>query len=1343
MMFRAGLRVLLATFLLIGVLVAWLALTESGLSTVLSLSQKLVPELTVKKVSGRLLDGAVFEQIEYQVDEHSQVSINNLTLSWQAAELIRGRLIIDELLIDDVLMTLQGDRPQTSAPISLPAISSPLVLSLKKVRVNTLTVQQGQAVTRPVRNIQAALSLWNDTLTIDALSLDSTDRAGLKLNGSIQLSGDYPTALTYEWLAMDPTLKGLAGKGDIKGNANELRVEQRVIKPVQSTSTLTIKNPLDKLSWQINTHIAQLNLTDYVNGQTGHLNNIQLTAHGDMKQADIKLDAGYQQEGWPVLTWNVQLLSKDLDSWMLNSTLLDDNGLALSLQGAVNNVTTLPLIELTGQWQQLAWPLSNGVSGIASRSGEFTIKGGLDEYRLAINGVLEAQQQTFNFKGAVEGTSNKLNITQFQLNGLDGQISLAGWLDWQNEIPSLQANATIEHIALPTAFTEVAVFIKEGQLALAGTVADAAAKIDGDFSINSLPVSVQAQAKVSQQGAKDLNMKLAVESGQMSFIGEAQWQDMLALKGSVRLNKVNPAFISPQWPGQLSGGGKLVAEKLNNKAVGVSIKGLDIGGTLRQRPVHLSSDFSYLAQQLTVKKFQLGSGQSVITASGQINKGQTLNWAVNSPNLVDFYPQLTGTLMASGTVGGDLAAAQISADIDGSTLAYSNLVSINQWKSKLSLDMGQQGVMSGEGSLVGLSVENSAPLDVTVDINGTTDKHQISVDVVNKELKVSAQLAGGLSGANWLGEFSQLTLEHVLAGQWRLSEQGAIRVGSTHGSFDKHCLQSTTGSACIQANNSARGDWKIQGELTAIPLTLLQSFSQSLDSFEGNLKGRFELTGKDQYPISGQGVFSLMDGRVLLEKDLTLENTVIGLRNANIDFQLNGNGAVANMLLEPDLTGVSALTGQVSVPPMKTVIDTPQQAGLSGYFSWSVNDLSVFDGLHSEYEHLKGQLDIDLKLAGTVANPAVTGSVLLANAGVELARSGTVLSALNASLEGGVDTGIHLKYKASSGEGDFYGDGELVFADKGWHASSTLIGENVEILNLPEMHVIASPNLFFKMTADSAYLEGSINIPTADLAPIELNIPVSASKDVVVIDKALAKDTNAISTQLKLNVNLGDNVQLKGLGFEGGLSGGLLITGETDKLLLGTGDIVVQKGTYKAYGQQLAIDKGKIQYSGGALDNPNLDIKAVRTEEEFTAGLHLFGTIDNLQTSLFSIPAMSDDEVLAHLLLGRSLSNASATDAALLASAASGLGIKGGNMIGEQIANAFGLDTVTFDGSGGDDTALHVGKYLLPNLYLSYGIGIFDSVSTVNLRYELSKWWSLKAESGGETGVDLLYVREK
>ena len=409
----------------------------------------------------------------------------------------------------------------------------------------------------------------------------------------------------------------------------------------------------------------------------------------------------------------------------------------------------------------------------------------------------------------------------------------------------------------------------------------------------------------------------------------------------------------------------------------------------------------------------------------------------------------------------------------------------------------------------------------------------------------------------------------------------------------------------------------------------------------------------------------------------------------------------------------------------------------------SIKDLSVFDTLYSEYEHLQGQLNVDIKLTGTVANPAVTGNVLLANAGVELTSSGTVLSAINASLEGGVETGIHLKYKATSGEGDFYGDGQVAFADKGWHASSTLVGENVEVLNLPEAYVIASPNLLFNMTADSAYLEGSINIPTADLAPIEFNIPVSASKDVVVIDKTLAKETKPISTRVKLNVNLGDNVQVKGLGFEGALTGGLLVSGETDKLLLGTGDIVINKATYRAYGQQLAVDSGKIQYSGGALDNPNLDIKAVRKEKKFTAGLHLLGPVDNLQTSLFSIPSMSDDEVLAHLLLGRSLSNASASDAALLASAASGLGIKGGNMIGEQIAKAFGLDAVTFDGNGGDDTALHVGKYLLPNLYLSYGIGIFDSVSTVNLRYELSKLWSLKAESGVDTGVDLLYVREQ
>ena len=55
-----------------------------------------------------------------------------------------------------------------------------------------------------------------------------------------------------------------------------------------------------------------------------------------------------------------------------------------------------------------------------------------------------------------------------------------------------------------------------------------------------------------------------------------------------------------------------------------------------------------------------------------------------------------------------------------------------------------------------------------------------------------------------------------------------------------------------------------------------------------------------------------------------------------------------------------------------------------------------------------------------------------------------------------------------------------------------------------------------------------------------------------------------------------------------------------------------------------------------------------------------------------------------------------------------------------------------------------VGKYLSPKLYVSYGLGIFEPVSTFRIRYILSSSWSVVGEtSATQTGADLFYVIER
>ena len=40
-------------------------------------------------------------------------------------------------------------------------------------------------------------------------------------------------------------------------------------------------------------------------------------------------------------------------------------------------------------------------------------------------------------------------------------------------------------------------------------------------------------------------------------------------------------------------------------------------------------------------------------------------------------------------------------------------------------------------------------------------------------------------------------------------------------------------------------------------------------------------------------------------------------------------------------------------------------------------------------------------------------------------------------------------------------------------------------------------------------------------------------------------------------------------------------------------------------------------------------------------------------------------------------------------------------------------------------------------------MGLFQTLNTVRMRYKLGKHWSVEAETGSQTGADVLYSRER
>jgi translocation and assembly module TamB len=202
----------------------------------------------------------------------------------------------------------------------------------------------------------------------------------------------------------------------------------------------------------------------------------------------------------------------------------------------------------------------------------------------------------------------------------------------------------------------------------------------------------------------------------------------------------------------------------------------------------------------------------------------------------------------------------------------------------------------------------------------------------------------------------------------------------------------------------------------------------------------------------------------------------------------------------------------------------------------------------------------------------------------------------------------------------------------------------------------------------------------------------------------------------------------------------------------------VAKGTYEAYGQKLEIDRGVLSFAG-PIDNPSLDILAVRKNLAVEPGIAISGSALSPRAKLVSEPTVPDTEKLAWLILGHGLEGSTGAEMDLLPIAAAAWLSSNGHGSKKGIAQTFGLDEIgvsrgNASRSGASSTSssaasgstlaeqrvLTVGKRISSHLYLSYEAGLDAASRVVRLQYEFSRRWSVRAETGTRSALDLFYT---
>ena len=160
-------------------------------------------------------------------------------------------------------------------------------------------------------------------------------------------------------------------------------------------------------------------------------------------------------------------------------------------------------------------------------------------------------------------------------------------------------------------------------------------------------------------------------------------------------------------------------------------------------------------------------------------------------------------------------------------------------------------------------------------------------------------------------------------------------------------------------------------------------------------------------------------------------------------------------------------------------------------------------------------------------------------------------------------------------------------------------------------------------------------------------------------------------------------------------------------------------------------------------------MEAIRNPEamednKVTAGVKVIGMASSPQVTIFSDPAKPQDQALSYLLTGRSLENSGeAGSSGSVGAALLGLGLaKSGKVVGG-IGEAFGIQDLNLGTAGvGDSSKVQVSGNIGKRLQVKYGVGLFDGLAEVTLRYRLMPQLYFQSVSSTNQVFDLLYQFE-
>nr|WP_305119377.1 translocation/assembly module TamB domain-containing protein [Stutzerimonas decontaminans] len=958
---------------------------------------------------------------------------------------------------------------------------------------------------------------------------------------------------------------------------------------------------------------------------------------------------------------------------------------------------------------------------------ELTASGNMqDGYRLL--GTTRLPGDGGAVRVALEGivSTTGAQIAMLELDaGQQRHVRLTGDIDWQN---GLAANADLlwrdfpwrrlypEIEEPPVTLRELKAQIQYEDGNYLGNFESAMTGPAGDFTLNS-PVSGNLEAVHLPQ--------LELRAGQGSATGSVSigFADGIDWKADLALSDLDPAYWLAELPGNLGGTlqsqGGLRDERLQAEAR------LDIKGRLRGQNTSLQLQASGEGERWNLPLIDLRMGDNRVHGEGVW--AQTLDGRVQLElrRLAQLWPGLRGQLNGKVTLGGTAAAPSGQVELDGRNLAYQDN-RLRRLRVQGQLSDGERGHLVLNAERIRAGETDLGALQVRAE--GTADKHQADLQLQGPLLDLALAFDGGLRGDDWIGRLlrGELSAEQQ---NWALQRPATLqRFADGRLELGAHCWLSGPASLCAE-DQRIMPDPRIRYRLRDFALQSLAEYLPDDFRWQGELNADIEL----DIPASGP------NGRVQVDAG----PGVLRIRDADEWHDFPYQTLVLNSRLLPERidSELRFQGGELGDLDVQVRIDPrPENKPINGEFRLSGFDLAVARPFVPMVERLRGQLNGSGQLSGSLQQPTLNGQLLLSGGEIAGSELPTTFENLRVRmLIEGERLSIDGDWRAGDqGRGNL--SGTLDWRDA-LDLDLAIKGSRLPLVVEPYADLEVEPDLRIVLSGQDLAVSGRVAVPRGAITVRELPpTTVRVSEDTVIVGREAEEPATPLAVKMDIDVEVGqDRLRFTGFGLTADLAGYLHIGDNLDA----RGELQLKNGRYRAYGQRLTIRRAELLFTG-LISQPFLNIEAIRRieAENVVAGLRITGSAEQPRIDVFSEPAMSQEQALAYLVLGRPL-GADTGDSNLLAQAALGLGLAGSSSITGGLAQRLGIQDFQLDteGTGAGTSVVATGR-LTERLALRYGVGVFEPSNTIALRYQLTRRIFLEAASGLASSLDVFYRRD-